>query len=288
MLENPRDFVTPLEPLVSIRRRISLFRSLVLAAALASPAVQAAEIVLYDNTLGNAPNNQDWMTFIGAGSVTQLGDGIELDTRTFLGFPAPQLAAGYFNHNLDATPDQWSLVNPAFPVLDAGEGFTLGFEMRMLDEDHLTADRAGFSVILLDQNNLGVELGFWEDRIWAQSGPGFTQDPVERVDFTTTLGPRILYELTILGADYFLAADGAEILSGSVKDYSPASPNPDPYGTPNFVFLGDDTGSASAQFELGRITLTTDPFAVPASGVLVLMFGGLGGLSLVRRSRRVL
>jgi hypothetical protein len=149
----------------------------------------------------------------------------------------------------------------------------LSFELEIRDEDHASQDRAGFSVILLGEDLLGIELGFWEDRIWAQSGPTFQQ--AEGVDFTTNGGEN-LYELWIQGLEYALLANGSEILSGATRDYSSASPTVDPYDTPNMLFLGDDTGSASADFTLGRITLDAGPFGVPLPATWILLLVGLG------------
>jgi hypothetical protein len=249
-----------------------------LLAALGTPAASAGEIVLYDNTAGNLPQDQQWLTYIGVASVSSPADGVTVDTRAF-----DLLAAGYFNHSLNATPDDWSLKDPAFPSLDPSLGFTLGFELQILDEDHVSSDRAGFSVILLGQDLLGIELGFWEGEIWAQSGPSFTH--AEGAPYNTTL-ERVLYELTIVGTSYFLRADGNQLLTGATRDYSPATPNPDPYGTPNMLFLGDDTGSAGAQFTLGGLTLT--PNAAPAPPVWALLLGGIAwlGRASSRHSRR--
>jgi hypothetical protein len=52
------------------------------------------------------------------------------------------------------------------------------------------------------------------------------------------------------------------------------------------LFLGDDTGSAGADFTLGRITLASGPFPAPAPPAWLLLTGGL--LCLAVRRRRTL
>ena len=263
-----------------------LFGPLLLA-LLAAPAAGAAEYLLYDESAGNKPQDQAWMTYFydfltGADPGTSaVAGGVTMDSTGDLGD-----AAGFFNHGVSITlfpPSySWTLKNPGFPALERNDGFRLSFELLIRDEDHFIGDpRAGFSVLLLGDDLLGVELGFWEDEIWSQDGPDFNAKG-ESALFDTTAGS-ILYELTILGSDYLLTAGGTDLLTGALRDYSAADPFPDPYETPNMLFLGDNTGSAGADFTLGRITLTTD---VPAPATGLLLAGGL--LWLGRRRRAAL
>jgi hypothetical protein len=266
-----------------------------LLALLSAAGVRAGEIVLYDETMGDRPQDQPWFAyfydFLGRSDpgTSVVAGGVAMDSTSSLGD-----SAGFFNHGISISlfpPSySWIMKNPAFPALDPSDGFRLGFELEIRDEDHGNSDRAGFSAILLGQDLRGIELGFWEDSVWAQSGPAFTR--AEQTDFNTTIGS-ILYELTILGLDYMLSADGVDILSGTTRDYSPASPFPDPYDVPNMLFLGDNTGSAGADFTLGRVTLVTGPFApvendpvdsVPLPAVWMLVALGLPWLP--RASRR--
>jgi hypothetical protein len=191
-------------------------------------------------------------------------------------------AAGFFNHNLTVPPGGWILKNPAFPSLDPTAGFTLGFQLALTDEGHSTVNRAGFSVIVIGDDLNGIELGFWKDRIWAQSGPDFVQAEGAAV---STIGVTS-YVLTIHGTSYTLRADGSEILTGPTRDYTSATPTPDPYDTPGMLFLGDDTRSASANFFLGSIQLetpATEP--VPEPSTFLLLGAGLGGLALWRNRK---
>ncbi len=248
-------------------------------------APAAANVIpLYDGSLNSLPTAQGWLSYQPAlGSPVQQivsGEGLRLNTGVN-GSPPPLLGAvGYTSHD-SVPPLSTHLFNAAWPVLDTGLGVTLSFVLRIYDEDHENTDRAGFSVILLGADHLGIELGFWEDSIWAQSGPDFTRD--ESAVFNTVTRA-VLYGLTILGDAYRLSADGVEILRGPTRDYSPATPTPDPYGVPNFVFLGDNTGSAAADFFLGDITLTIPEPPVPALLVAALLLAPRAGW---RRAPRI-
>jgi hypothetical protein len=59
-----------------------------------------------------------------------------------------------------------------------------------------------------------------------------------------------------------LSADAQTILTGPVRDYSEFDGFPDPYQTPNLLFLGDDTTSAQAGIRLSYLSITgTEPVA---------------------------
>ena len=69
------------------------------------------------------------------------------------------------------------------------------------------------------------------------------------------------YTLHIITDTYTLSAAGAPILSGPVRDYTNFSGFPDPYETPNLIFLGDDTTSAAGRAQLNHVSVTTHPDA---------------------------
>ncbi|MDY6897764.1 MAG: hypothetical protein SWZ49_06745, partial [Cyanobacteriota bacterium] len=176
------------------------------------------------------------------------------------------------------------------PPLDRKNGYTLSFNLEVLSEDHTSygdndknndgkADRAGFNVTLLGGDRQGIELGFWENRIWVKqdefssTGSGyidgtnpystiFTQ--VEGVDFDTTKS--VDYDLAIYGFTYTLFANNKSILSGRLRDYSKYKPTtdperrlPNPYGKSNYIFFGDNSPYAGAEVKLGDISITTTP-----------------------------
>lgn len=265
-----------------------------LTAALAllfAPPAGAVSLLLYDPAAGTLPQAQDWLTYIApvGPAAQQTAEGAAVDT-TNAGASADDanLAAGFFNHSLSLTlfppADSWALKNAAFPELDPARGFSVSFALRLRDEDHdggTTGQRAGFSIILLAKDLTGIELGFWEDQVWAQSGPDFQR--AESAVFDTTVGTPT-YALTIETNRYRLTADGVALLTGPTRNYSAANPFPDPYNSPNMLFLGDDTGSAAADFTLGRVLLTPDLAAAPVPPTPLLLLAPLGWLA--RRRRR--
>jgi hypothetical protein len=143
------------------------------------------------------------------------------------------------------------------PGLDRTSGYTLTFGVQVVSEEHSNDNRAGFSVIALSSDTRGIELGFWSDEVWAQEGgaSGALFTHAESAPFSTTTG-LISYTLAIRGDMYSLAANGAAILSGDLRDYSAFVGPIDPYETPNFIFLGDDTSSARANIRLAALSVT--------------------------------
>ena len=145
---------------------------------------------------------------------------------------------------------------PGFPVLDRAAGFQVNFTLQVLEESHANPNRAGFSVIILADDAKGVELGFWQNEVWAQgdetAGGMFWH--AEGTAFPTT--EMTEYQVSIAGDTYILTANADAILTGPVRDYKSFDGFPDPYETPNFLFLGDDTTSAQAQVRLRFVSVT--------------------------------
>ena len=209
---------------------------------------------LYNASLPSRPNEQGWLSFGGGltGSQALTANGTTLTSTALV----PDMA-GYSNHTAAApTP-----VNAGFPRLDRATGFALDFRLKVINETHLSPNRAGFSVILLDQGSVpqGIELGFWSNSIFSQVGgssPFLATG--ERADGLNTTQANT-YSLRLLDQSYVLLADNRLLLSGAVQDYSQWSKDPllpyNPYTTPNFLFLGDNTRSASASVELGSTAI---------------------------------
>ncbi|MEY8875460.1 MAG: PEP-CTERM sorting domain-containing protein [Leptothrix sp. (in: b-proteobacteria)] len=212
---------------------------------------------LYDPASSSLPTAQGWSygaagpaaQSLGAAGLTTLDTGL-----------ANALQAGYYR---------------ADQLLDSNHGVMLSFSAGLLSESHARNDRAGFAVIALDSQHRGIELGFWSDQVWAQSGPAFTH--AESTSFAT--GALTDYALRLQGGSYTLSANGAPLLSGALRDYASFGA---PYGTANLLFFGDDTTSARAVVQLGAISVT----AVPEPGTLALLLGGLGLIGL-RQHRQV-
>lgn len=213
-----------------------------------------------------APGTQDWLFYNNPPGAVQTAsaDGTILDTSI-----NAALYAGYSNYTLSGQPK-----NLSFPTLNRNQGYSLAFETRVISNNLVSNDRAGFSVIVVSSDGLrAIELAFQSlspttGRIFAQSdditaNPGgqpqvlFT--PAEGVDFNTNALTG--YRLEVVGNNYVLFANGTQILTGPLRNYSNFQPPnqliPDPYNIPNFVFFGDNTTSASGRFELGDVAVQT-------------------------------
>ncbi len=147
-------------------------------------------------------------------------------------------------------------VNAAFPKLDRTTGYSLSFKLAVTSEVS-NPNRAGFSIILNSEDARGIELGFKNDRIFAQSRT-FTES--ENAVFSTNALTD--YKLAVKGDGYELFANNASILKGALQTYQfdPATSNPplpaSPYTLPSFLFLGDNTDQGRASVTLGAIAIT--------------------------------
>jgi hypothetical protein len=207
--------------------------------------------VLWDGQTGTGMTSQGWgyASALGTAQEVHTGRGVRFSTQASL-----LESAGY--------------ARVIAPPLNARDGFNLAVRFRLLAETHARADRAGFSVILLGADRRGIELGFWRDRVFAQTdSPLFThgeealrafdQDPVTAV-------------ISVRGTNYTLFVDQQPLLTGPLRDYTPFNGFPDVYETPNFVFLGDDTTSASAEVEILNVALVRPPVvAIEPDGALL-------------------
>ena len=144
--------------------------SFVLSAALILASVGLPEaragVLLYDPSLGGLPASQPWLAyadnaFLPGTSVTQ-AEVPGVGTRLTSNLPGQ---GGYSKVNsLAGSPK-----NPGFPGLDRAIGFELVFDLLVTSESHSNPNRAGFSVIALADDGLGIELGFWTGEVWAQN-----------------------------------------------------------------------------------------------------------------------
>lgn len=154
-------------------------------------------------------------------------------------------------------------VSPGFPSLDRTPGFQIDFTFKLAEEFHTNANRAGYSIILLSSDVKGIELAFWPHQIWAQNdtatGGLFTHG--ESVVYTTTT--YVDYQVIIVSNTYTLTAETLPILTGPIRDYTDFIGPIDPYETPNFLFVGDDTTSARSRFFLTYLTVTGNGFLTP-------------------------
>jgi len=254
---------------------------LVIALLLMTLPLHAA--TLYDGSLNSGtdtPDDQGWMyvadpIFGGMASHSASGGTTTLNTSA-----TNNIHAGYFSRN------PFSLTGYVHPIMDGvimdrSSGYTLSFGLQILSESHASTDRAGFSVIILGNDLFGIELGFWGDEIWAQSGLPQEQSLFTHAEGTTNFNSTsalIDYNLTITGSEYSLYADAQLILSGALRNYSSFSDpilGSHPYDIPNFIFFGDDTSSASATSKLSYIEFNQTSPAVPEPSVFILFAFGM-------------
>ncbi|HET6573667.1 MAG TPA: PEP-CTERM sorting domain-containing protein [Fimbriiglobus sp.] len=239
---------------------------------LTAPAAAQTTFTLYDPTTGTLPAAQPWLTYadnaiLTGGSASQsyvAGQGARLTTDA-------AVSAGYSNY----LPFPPVPKNASFPVLDRTAGFSLSWTVQVHQESHTSADRAGFSTILLASDRRGIELGFWTTEVWAQEA-GFTR--AEAAVWDT--GQRTDYTLTIQGDAYRLTGNGTSLLTGPLRDYSSSST---PYNLPSFLFLGDDTSSALADVTVGRVTVVSP---VPEPAGLLAVGAALAWVVARRRGRK--
>ncbi len=260
-------------------------------------------LTLYDGTTGRRPEQSGaavggpWLSYIdqfealGSGSIDAVADANGTVLTTDLA-----ISGGFSNYQVGIGLGSVSLtpVNNQFPNLDRNLGYTFSFSGQVLSEQRSSTanknndgkdDRAGFSLLLLSQDQRGIALNFFEDRIWAhedgstQSDPSLEPDSdppsdfrtlftqVEGVDVDTTQLNR--YDVTVKDDLYQLSSNGVAILQGNLRDYTGFEPPtvtvpflgnislPDFNELPSLVFLGDLSPSAGASTRISEISVST-------------------------------
>lgn len=232
-----------------------------------STHAQASILTLYDGTSGVTPANftPQQLTYFSVNGGTETYQGAEQATQlttSLLDY------AGYSNFATNG-----SLVNPNFPTLNRVEGYSIRFTMNLLAEAHTNNDRAGFSLLAVSSdaasgNLSSIEIGIQGDRVFSQE-TGFTTG--ESTAFDALSKGYVEYELSVLGTSYSFSADGTELISGSLRDYTAWDSGglPDPYEIPNFIFFGDNTTSASADLYFQDAYLI-QPVSEPKSFLILL------------------
>ena len=290
----------------------------------------SASVTLYDGSLSGTPDSQGWLEFATApasvtigpiapigfitvdlpqATQTQISGGTRLNTAVTnaLITDPNDIAGGYSNYEscIDIFPNSCTpnLINSSFPTLDRNAGYSISLDLKINSENHVSNNLAGFSIITISSDLRGIELGFWEDEIWAQ------QDDVTGSLFTHAEGNSAIattasssYELQILGESYQLFQNNSLILSGPLRDYSAFDHTAgislggvnltlpyDPYETPNLLAFGDSTTRGSVNADLEKIAVTTAeatnnnlstgagaPFEFsPTLGVLIMAIGAI-------------
>jgi len=203
--------------------------------------------VLYDGSLGTTPDQQglSYISLFSTAANQRYEDGVTiLDT-------------------LEVATDQAGYFGPSTFVLDREVGYSVHFTGQLLAEEHDNPHRTGFSLLVVSDDLLGLELAFWEDEVWVQEGGVdalFTHAEGVAFDTTAALSE---YELAVLDTGYNLSMDGKTILSGQLRDYTAFEGFPDVYESPNLIFLGDNTRRARAETALAYVAV--DSVTLPTS-----------------------
>ena len=267
--------------MIIARLSVSLRHVLIACAAISVLPATAATQVLYDGALATTnaydPTTPGWFSSVLFGLTQTVTPGV--GTTVAPSFPTNSALGGYSN-----TFALGGMVNPAFPTLDRSVGFSLGLGFLVSQESHSgNLNRAGFSIILIGSDLKGVEIGFQDDRIFAQNdstGGIFTAG-----ESTTT--PAVIgttfnrWDLAIQGNGYALTRGGAAVLSGALRDYS--SSGITAYTTPNYLFFGDDTQSAQAAFAINFASITTP---IPEPSGFAMLLAGLVLVGAIAHRRR--
>jgi len=226
--------------------------------------------VLYDGSLGTSPAAQGYFSY-GAAPLgkyyTQNPTSVELNSTSNV-----SVQSGFQNYN----PQLTGLQNSSFPTLDSSAGYTVSIDMQTISENHGDVDdRAGFNLIAVSSNDMGIALGFWPGTIFAQNAD-FSYGESASFDTTAAI---TRYNLSVSGSSYTLSTGSTTLLNGSLRAYSDSS-DPSFVVLPNFVFFGDDTGAASGDDIVSRLAVT-----VPEPGAIsLLVAGSVLGLSRRRRA----
>ena len=247
-LETPPKRRQSVDPMKN-KRRIGKGLCSLLATAVAAQ-VSAEPVILYDGDLPSLPEDQGW--------IYRLDPPLRNQSRQVRADGAFNLntvrniadRAGYFIR----LPQMEA--HPQAPKLDRQRGYRIGFTLLLPSERRAALNQeAGFSWIALSDDLLGIDLGFGAGEVFARSSE------LKRAEENRALPFRIDtqyadFELDIRENEYRLAANGQEILAGSLRNYSDAG---EPYTVPSLLFFGDNAESAGASVNLRRLWVDVEP-----------------------------
>jgi hypothetical protein len=215
-------------------------------ALVASPTIANA-LTLYDGLSlpSQTPAQQGWLyqgtSIPTSPSVTATTSGTILNTGSSTNY------AGYFK--------------PAPNPLNRITGYSVQFNVKVNSESHSNTNRAGFNLIVTsasvpgETQPYGIELGLWTNSIWVQN-VGFTRGENAAINTQSAVNK---YSLHVQGLNYKLYINGSNqpLLQGKLRQYTgftPPSGYPNPYRTPNLIFMGDNTTSATGKVTITQVT----------------------------------
>ena len=200
-------------------------RRLPFIAALLAVAAGASATVLYEASVSKTrPNSSKWGWFF-----------LSLPPTAKVNGPAK---AGYVT--LDTTASRtiqagWG--KELTTKLDRSLGYNATWRLKVVAETH-SADkqRAGLSVFVLGNDHYGIEIAYWNDRVFVYNDDkAFTPAESARVDTRAAIRT---YRLAVRGDRYTLSVDGVDKLGGKLRNYSWFG---FPYSRPNSIWYGDNS-----------------------------------------------
>jgi hypothetical protein len=255
-----------------------IYQPLLLASVgLCAAASPAGAQILYQAGAGQTPETSGWLTYadsnFSGNYFTASASSTLLDTTA-----ASSVQAGWSNYSFTGVP-----VNGGFPALNRTDGFALNLTLRFDSATSTSTDRGGLSVILLGSDHKGIELDFTstttpgEFEVFAQEDGSGGSTLFTRGESSLLTSPASLtdYSLSIAGDGYTFRSGASILLSGAVRDYS-AFPNPpfpiaDPYELSNYLFVGDNTTSASSAFAVSAIAVVPEPVTMAFMPAMLLV-----------------
>lgn len=120
--------------------------------------------------------------------------------------------------------------------LDRSVGYSATWRLEVVREEHAADNhRAGLSVFVLGDDHHGIEVAYWNDRVFVYSDDkGFTPGESARLNTHAMRS----YRLSVKGERYSLSVDGVAKLSGKLRNYSWFG---FPYSRANSIWYGDNT-----------------------------------------------
>ncbi|MCS1409022.1 MAG: hypothetical protein M2R45_02201 [Verrucomicrobia subdivision 3 bacterium] len=239
-----------------MRYQRGIFKSInFLVAVVFAIQISADPVTLYDGNLRSLPGDQGWIYLLNPlvrNQARQVVVDRAVNLTTLRNFDDH---AGYFARSPLFDP------HPQLPdEFNRERGYQIGFTIQLPTETHVRPDRAGFSLITLSRDLLGIEIEFWTDEIFAQSVEFIHSEGAQNLPFQLS-SQYVDFVLEIKGDEYTLSGNGQEILTGPLRDYSGSGI---PYTISDFLFFGDNTTSASASVNIRSIWIDTElPGATP-------------------------
>lgn len=243
-----------------------MVRSMMLSAAVAvlaagSVASAASLIPLYDGT--SLPQAQGWLyatqapppatipTAWPAASQSFLSPGVNTNTTADIAG-----LSGYFRQLAPGT-------------LDRTTGYQVSTTVRLLSSTSGRADRSGLHVLVLSSDKFGVEIGVNANGFFALQADTNNTTLVLAESVTVGTGVNLNTDLAldvrVFGSSYALHVNGANapVLTGPLRNLSAVLTRFGPmYNNADAVFLGDNTGSASSEYNWMSASYIPEPSAL--------------------------